>query len=99
MSRRTRSVAVAVNAATTGRAGSCSMKSPMARYDGRKSWPHCDTQCASSTATSGMAALRANSRKRGSASRSGATYMIWYAPASARRSTVACWPGVSVELR
>ena len=70
-------VAAFMKAATTGRFGSCSMKSPTARYDGRKSCPHCDTQCASSTATSGMAASRANSRKRGSARRSGATYMIW----------------------
>ena len=77
MSARTRAVAVAVNAATTGRLGSCAMKSPMVRYDGRKSWPHWDTQCASSTATSGMAALCANPRNRASASRSGATHMLW----------------------
>ena len=76
MSPRTRPVAVAVNAATAGRFGSWPMKSPMARYDGRKSWPHCETQCASSTATSGRAASRANARKRGSDRRSGATYMI-----------------------
>ncbi len=75
MSVRTRSVAVAVSAATTGRSGSAAMKSPMDRYDGRKSWPHWDTQWASSTATKGMAASAANSTKRGSARRSGATYM------------------------
>ena len=37
MSRRTRSVAVAVNAPTGGRCGSPAMKSPIPKYDERKS--------------------------------------------------------------
>ena len=76
MSARTFSVAVAVNAATTGRFGSFSMNAPIPRYDGRKSWPHWETQCASSTATSGTGTLETNSRKAGSSRRSGATYII-----------------------
>ena len=73
MSRRTRSVAVAVNAATVGRSGSAAMNSPMPRYDERKSWPHCETQCASSTAINAMSARAAKLRKRGVSKRSGAT--------------------------
>ena len=41
----------------------------------------------------------AKATKRGSARRSGATYMIWYQPSAARLSTVFCWAGVSEELR
>ena len=43
---------------------SCSSDS--CRYSGRKSWPHCDTQCASSMAKS---AIRARREDRGSAGR------------------------------
>ena len=47
----------------------------------------------------GAAACWANARNRGSARRSGATYMIWYQPSDARLSTVFCCAGVRVELR
>jgi len=41
-------VAVAVNPRIGGRPSTfAARRNP--RYDGRKSWPHCDTQCASST--------------------------------------------------
>ena len=40
ISVRTRSVAVAVNAATTGRTGRLSMNRAISRYEGRKSCPH-----------------------------------------------------------
>ena len=44
-------VAVAVSPRIGGRPSTCAARrSP--RYDGRKSWPHCDTQCASSTQNS-----------------------------------------------
>ena len=79
MSRRTRSVAVAVNAATVGRVGSPAMNSPMPRYEERKSCPHWETQCASSTATSEIGARTAKLRNRSVSKRSGATYssLIW----------------------
>ena len=44
-------VAVAVRPRIGGRPSTwAARRSP--RYDGRKSWPHCDTQCASSTQNS-----------------------------------------------
>ena len=50
-SSRTVAVAVAVSATMgTGGAPSSSRTAPISRYDGRKSWPHCETQWASSTA-------------------------------------------------
>ena len=53
MSSRTFSTAVAVSAMTgTSPLGdSCVRISVRPRYDLRKSWPHCERQCASSTAT------------------------------------------------
>jgi len=90
MSRRTRSVAVAVNAATVGRAGRPAMNSPMPRYDERKSCPHCDTQWASSTATSEIGTRVAKLWNRSVSSRSGATYSSLMSPCAACASTMAC---------
>ena len=42
-------------------------------YSGRKSWPHCDTQCASSIANKAIFARPSSARQRGVSSRSGAT--------------------------
>ena len=47
--------------------------SPMRRYEGRKSWPHWETQCASSTARRETFRRAARSRKAGLSNRSGAT--------------------------
>ena len=72
MSAATSGVAVAVEAriasAPSQRAASASRK-----YSGRKSWPHWDTQCASSTTKRPISACRMRSRKPGEANRSGAT--------------------------
>ena len=98
MSRRTRSVAVAVNAATVGRVGSPAMNSPMPRYEERKSCPHWETQCASSTATSEIGTRTAKLRNRSVSKRSGVTYssLIW--PESACAKTRSCSSGVCVVL-
>ena len=42
------------------------------RYSGRKSWPHCDTQCASSIANSAIVSGSSQARKPSVSSRSGA---------------------------
>ena len=95
MSFATCGVAVAVDArmasAPSQRAASASRK-----YSGRKSCPHWDTQCASSTTNRPIRALRSRSRKPGEANRSGATYNSRTWPDSARstaRRFVAesCW--------
>ena len=65
--------AVAVSA-MRGTSGKRSASTDSAMYSGRKSWPHCETQCASSMANSAMLALRQQAtRQRGVTSRSGAT--------------------------
>eukprot|EP00955_Chlamydomonas_euryale_P036277 350390-Chlamydomonas_euryale.AAC.2 len=51
ISHRTAGVAVAVSA-MTGTQGRSARSDPSRRYSGRKSCPHSDTQCASSTASS-----------------------------------------------
>ena len=94
MSRRTRSVAVAVNAPTGGRCGSPAMKSPIPKYDERKSWPHWETQWASSTAISEIGVRAAKSRNRPVSKRSGATYSSLICPAAAWANTIACSSGV-----
>ena len=72
MSAATSGVAVAVEAriasAPSQRAASASRK-----YSGRKSCPHWDTQCASSTTNRPISACRMRSRNPGEANRSGAT--------------------------
>ena len=98
MSRRTRSVAVAVNAATMGREGRPAMNSPMPRYEERKSWPHCETQCASSTAISEMDTREAKLRNRSVSRRSGATYSSLTSPAAAWASTMPCSSPACVVL-
>ena len=70
-------VAVAVSAAIGTSGMSASRVGASARYAGRKSCPHCATQCASSTATETSdpsAARRASARElRGAGERSGVT--------------------------
>ena len=66
------------------------------KYSGRKSCPHWETQCASSTTNRPIRARRSRSRKPGEANRSGATYSSRTWPATARstaRRFVAesCW--------
>ncbi len=90
MSSRTRCVAVAVNAATVGRTGNPLMKSLMPRYDERKSCPHWETQCASSTATSEIGTREAKLRNRPVSKRSGATYSSLIRPCNAWASTMPC---------
>ena len=64
--------AVAVRA-MRGTAGKRSCSSDSCRYSGRKSWPHCDTQCASSTAMSDGLTFRRKPTISPVMSRSGAT--------------------------
>ena len=73
ISARTCAVAVAVKAATVGRLGSEAITGAMLRYEGRKSCPHWETQCASSTTTRPISMERRNSAKPSPSSRSGAT--------------------------
>ncbi|CFP69318.1 Uncharacterised protein [Bordetella pertussis] len=72
ISLRVAAVAVAVSAmrGTSGQR-SCSIDSP--RYSGRKSCPHCETQCASSMANRAMRPRSSNCRQRSVSRRSGAT--------------------------
>ena len=67
----TRGVAVAVSAIVG--ATTTSRSSASRRYSGRKSWPHCDTQCASSIATSAIATRDKSRLKLSSTARSGDT--------------------------
>ena len=60
ISSRTGGAAVAVSASTGGRP-SAWIAAPSRRYSGRKSWPHSDTQCASSTTNSEMSATDSSS--------------------------------------
>ena len=95
MSAATAGVAVAVEArmacAPSQRAASARRK-----YSGRKSCPHWETQCASSTTNRPIRACRRRSRKPGEAKRSGATYSSRTWPATARSTarrfvTESCW--------
>jgi len=89
--------AVAVSA-IKGESGKCSRNSPSAAYSGRKSWPHWETQCASSTAISPM---RIDSRlwmKPGRIIRSGATYSRSSSPPCRRSSTHLASPASRLEL-
>ena len=63
MSRSARRVAVAVSACVGARTATSSRKSRTRRYDGRKSCPHCDAQCASSTASPATWPFRAHSAR------------------------------------
>ncbi len=86
ISRRVAEVAVAVSArrGTPGQR-SCNIDKP--RYSGRKSWPHCDTQCASSMANRAIRAWSSKSRQRSVKRRSGATYSRSSSPARKACST------------
>ena len=57
MSLRVGPSAVAVSA-MRGTSGKRSCSTESCRYSGRKSWPHCETQCASSMAKSATLAAR-----------------------------------------
>ena len=72
ISSRVAASAVAVSA-MRGTSGSARAAATAGRYSGRKSWPHCETQCASSMANSAMRARSSSSRQRGVSRRSGAT--------------------------
>ena len=72
MSRRTRSVAVAVSA-MIGTSGNSARSLASWRYSGRKSWPHSLMQCASSIAICAMFQPWTFSMNDSSISRSGAT--------------------------
>ena len=79
------------SARCAARAGKRSCSSDSCRYSGRKSWPHCDTQCASSMANSAIRDCSSSSSMRGMTSRSGATYSRSSSPArSARSAAAAC---------
>jgi hypothetical protein len=62
ISARCRGSAVAVSA-MRGTSGKRSCSTESWRYSGRKSWPHCDTQCASSMANSAIPGLRVEQRQ------------------------------------
>ena len=76
MSARVAAVAVAVQARTGPAYHSRTLAS--SPYDGRKSWPHCEMQCASSTAsTHGRIVRSRTARKSSVAAISGVTYTNW----------------------
>ena len=56
-----------------GTAGQRSWSTASCRYSGRKSWPHCETQCASSIANSAFGSGSSQARKASVSRRSGAT--------------------------
>jgi hypothetical protein len=85
MSAWTRWVAVAVNAAS-GTPGNSWRSWRSSRYSGRKSWPHSEMQCASSTAKKASFVRFKRSRKLAMTRRSGATYSSFTSP----RATAAC---------
>ena len=81
MSSRVCGSAVAVRA-TSGTSGKRSRSCPSATYSGRKSCPHCEMQCASSTRQQRDAAPRpSRSRKPSLTARSGDTYSSSSSPA------------------
>mmetsp|Transcript_8672 Transcript_8672/g.22097 ORF Transcript_8672/g.22097 Transcript_8672/m.22097 type:complete len:206 (-) Transcript_8672:331-948(-) len=67
-------VAVAVSARMQLTPSSSLNTRPSFRNDGRKWWPHCDTQCASSTHANEIRVERIAEAKAGHVKRSGATY-------------------------
>ncbi len=71
ISSRVGASAVAVSA-IRGTSGQRSRSSDSAPYSGRKSCPHCETQCASSIAKSASRHWASSSRVRASIRRSGA---------------------------
>ena len=73
MSLRVGASAVAVKASVCSRPPICRATLPSVRYSGRKSWPHCETQCASSMAIIETSLSASISTVSGRASRSGAT--------------------------
>src|SRR5512138_3137860 len=85
MSSRTRGVAVAVSASRRGRpSDSATSRSP--RYAGRKSWPHCETQWASSTANSETCAPAMALRNEADTALSGVTSASFVLPSASRAS-------------
>ena len=91
--------AVAVSA-MRGTPGKRSCSSDSCRYSGRKSWPHCDTQCASSMANSAMRARSSSSRQRGVDAAARARRRAGRARRRAARARPrAAAPASSVELR
>ncbi len=72
MSSLTSCVAVAVKPATTG-FPKCSTARLNRKYEGRKSCPHCEIQCASSTAKKETLTPFKSSKKSLELNRSGAT--------------------------
>ncbi len=85
--------------AMRGTAGKRSCSTDSWIYSGRKSWPHCDTQCASSIANRPIRARSSRSRKRGVIRRSGATYSRSSSPSRSARSVAAASAPDSVEFR
>ncbi|MOA13388.1 hypothetical protein D3C78_1334370 [compost metagenome] len=97
ISSRVRMSAVAVSA-MRGTCGNSSASWPSCRYSGRKSWPHCDTQWASSMANNEISRSRRKSSMRGCTRRSGARYSIFTSPRRRRPARSRCCSGVSVEF-
>ena len=98
MSSLTFGGAVAVSASTGG-VPSARTASPRPRYAGRKSWPHCEMQCASSTTNSATRTAARRSRNRGSPRRSGVTYAMHGRFSDSRASAACSSRGDSVESR
>src|SRR6185436_11495068 len=101
MSRRTRSVAVAVNA-WNETPGKSSRRRPSCRYSGRKSWPHWLMQCASSIAMNRSCAcwsIRRSVWLPSPAIRSGDTYRSRQRPSRTLASTSSRSCGRSVLFR
>ena len=86
MSSRTCFVAVAVYA-WIAIAGKTAFSAPSSRYSGRKSWPHIETQWASSTAMKDSERVFRSRRKASIISRSGDTYRIFTSPPRSRVTT------------
>ncbi len=97
MSVRTSGVAVAVRAATGG-FPSASRTAPSRRYEGRKSCPHSETQCASSTARSETWSSARRRWNPSASKRSGATYRRRTSPRPAASSRAAISAEPSVEF-
>jgi len=97
MSSRTAGVAVAVSARTVG-SPSWRMTLPRLRYAGRKSWPHCEMQCASSTTNSGIVRSCKIPTKASSSSFSGVTKTIFSWPDAIRAIAANSWSSERVEF-
>ncbi|MPN00491.1 hypothetical protein SDC9_147686 [bioreactor metagenome] len=98
ISSRVVSSAVAVSA-TNGSVGKRCLSWPSAAYSGRKSCPHCEIQCASSTASSNGFQCARCSRKLSSIRRSGAIYSRRICPVRHPVITSSCCSRVCVEFR